>query len=388
MSPASGLESGLAIIFGESGTTYTTNEHVIEDLQMASLFDSIQMGDIRLPNRIIMAPLTRLRGTADHLPTRLMVEYYTQRASAGLIISEGIPVAPQAVGYTNVPGIWSPMQTDAWKPVTDSVHKAGGRIFAQLWHVGRISDPRYLGGERPVAPSAIQPAGHISLVRPITGYVTPRALQLAEIPDIVERFRKAAENAKLSGFDGVEIHGANGYLLDQFLQDGTNQRNDRYGGTIENRARLLLEVTDAVVSVWGSGRVGMHLAPRSDSHDMHDSNPAATFGYVASEIRRRGLAFLCAREYYADDRLGPQLKKLFGGVYIANERYTQALAERVIQDGEADAVAFGQLFIANPDLPARFARNAPLNTPDSNRFFMHGRHGYTDYSNMSEAEEK
>jgi 2,4-dienoyl-CoA reductase-like NADH-dependent reductase (Old Yellow Enzyme family) len=346
---------------------------------MTSLFDPIQIGDINLPNRIIMAPLTRLRGTADHIPTRLMVQYYTQRASAGLIISEGIPVSPQGIGYTNVPGIWSPLQTEAWKPVTESVHQAGGRIFAQIWHVGRISDPRYLGGERPVAPSAIQPAGHVSLVRPITEYVKPRVLHLSELPGIVERFRKAAENAKQSGFDGVEIHGANGYLLDQFLQDGSNHRTDAYGGSIENRARLMLEVTDAAISVWGAKRVGMHLAPRCDSHDMYDSNPSATFGYVARELGRRGLAFLCAREFFAEDRLGPQLKKQFGGVYIANERYTQALAEQVIRDGEADAVAFGQLFIANPDLPARFAQNAPLNMPDSNSFFMHGRHGYTDY---------
>jgi len=349
---------------------------------MATLLDPIQIGDMHLPNRIIMAPLTRLRGTAGNIPTRIMTEYYTQRASAGLIITEGIPVIPQGVGYINVPGIWSPLQTEAWKPITKSVHRAGGRIFAQLWHVGRISDPRYLEGQLPVAPSAIRPAGHVSLVRPLTEYVTPRALQLSELPGIVEGFRKGAENALQSGFDGVEIHGANGYLLDQFLQDGTNQRTDYYGGPIENRARLMMEVTDAVISVWGAKRVGMHLAPRGDSHDMHDSNPAATFGYVAQELGKRELAFLCVREFFADDRLGPQLKKQFGGVYIANERYTFALAEQVLQDGEADAVAFGQLFIANPDLPARFAQNAPLNVPDHNTFFLHGRRGYTDYSHL------
>jgi 2,4-dienoyl-CoA reductase-like NADH-dependent reductase (Old Yellow Enzyme family) len=349
---------------------------------MASLFDSIQVGEISLPNRIIMSPLTRLRGTADHIPTQIMIEYYTQRASAGLIISEGIPVVPQGVGYANVPGIWSPLQTEAWKPITESVHKAGGRIFAQIWHVGRISDPRFLEGQLPVAPSAIQPAGHVSLVRPLTAYVTPRELQLSEIPGIVEGFRQGAKNAKLAGFDGVEIHGANGYLLDQFLQDGSNHRTDEYGGSIENRARLMLEVTDAVISVWGAGRVGMHLAPRCDSQDMHDSDPLSTFSYVARELGKRGLAFLCAREFYAEDRLGPQLKKQFGGVYIANERYTQALAEQVIRDGEADAVAFGQLFIANPDLPERFARNAQLNMPDPNTFFLHGRRGYTDYAHL------
>jgi 2,4-dienoyl-CoA reductase-like NADH-dependent reductase (Old Yellow Enzyme family) len=312
-----------------------------------------------------------------------MIEYYTQRATAGLIISEGIPVVPQGVGYANVPGIWSSLQTDAWKPVTESVHRAGGRIFAQIWHVGRISDPQFLDGQLPVAPSAIRPAGHVSLVRPITEYVTPRALQLSEIPGIIEGFRKGAENAKIAGFDGVEIHGANGYLIDQFLQDGSNHRTDEYGGTIENRARLMLEVTDAVISVWGAKRVGMHLAPRGDSQDMHDSNPSATFGYVARELGKRGLAFLLAREYFGPDRLGPQLKKQFGGVYIANEKYTQALANQVIQDGEADAVAFGQLFIANPDLPARFAKNAPLNKPDTSTYFTPGPHGYTDYPEMS-----
>jgi 2,4-dienoyl-CoA reductase-like NADH-dependent reductase (Old Yellow Enzyme family) len=350
---------------------------------MASLSDSIQIGDITLPNRVIMSPLTRVHGTPDHIPTPLMIEYYTQRASAGLIISEGIPVVPQGVGYANVTGIWSQRQVEAWKLVTKSVHNAGGRIFAQIWHVGRISDPRFLDGQLPVAPSAIKPAGHVSLVRPITEYVTPRALLTSEIPGIVEGFRKGAENAKLAGFDGVEIHGANGYLLDQFLQDGSNHRTDEYGGSIENRARLMLEVADAAISVSGAKRVGMHLAPRGDSQDMHDSNPPATFGYVARELGKRELGFLCAREYFGPDRLGPQLKKQFGGVYIANEKYTHALADQVIQDGEADAVAFGQLFIANPDLPTRFASNAPLNMPDPNTFFTPGPHGYTDYPALS-----
>jgi 2,4-dienoyl-CoA reductase-like NADH-dependent reductase (Old Yellow Enzyme family) len=354
---------------------------------MASLLDPIEIGEITLPNRVIMCPLTRLRGTPDHLPTPLMIEYYTQRATAGLIITEGIPVVPQGVGYANVPGIWSPLQTDAWKLVTESVHRAGGRIFAQIWHVGRISDPQFLEGQLPVAPSAIRPAGHVSLVRPITEYGTPRALNQSEIPGIVEGFRKGAENAKIAGFDGVEIHGANGYLIDQFLQDGSNQRTDEYGGTIENRARLMLEVADAVISVWGAKHVGMHLAPRGDSHDMHDSNPPATFGYVAHELGKRGIAFLCAREYFGPDRLGPQLKKQFGGVYIANEKYTKALADQVIQDGEVDAVAFGQLFIANPDLPARFASNVPLNTPDPSTYFTPGPHGYTDYPKLSASED-
>jgi len=349
---------------------------------MSSLFDPIQIGDLRLPNRMVMSPLTRLRGTSDHIPTPLMIEYYTQRAGAGLIITEGTPVSPQGVGYANVPGIWSAQQVEAWKPVTESVHRAGGRIFAQIWHVGRISHPSFLDGQLPVAPSAIRPAGHVSILRPVTEYVTPRALKTAEIPGIVEDFRKGAENAKLAGFDGVEIHGANGYLLDQFLQDGTNQRTDAYGGTIENRARLMLEVADAAISVWGAKRVGMHLAPRGDAHDVHDSNPAATFGYVARELGRRGLGFLLARESFGPDRLGPQLKREFGGVYIVNEKYTLAQANAAIADGEADAVAFGQLFIANPDLPDRFLRNAPLNPPDSSTFYSSGAHGYTDYPRL------
>jgi 2,4-dienoyl-CoA reductase-like NADH-dependent reductase (Old Yellow Enzyme family) len=352
---------------------------------MASLLDSIQIGDISLPNRVIMAPLTRLHGTPDNIPTQIMVEYYTQRASAGLIISEGIPVLPSGVGYACVPGIWSPAQTAAWKPVTTAVHKAGGRILAQLWHVGRISDPRFLEGHLPVAPSAIRPNGHVSLVRPITEYVKPRALEKFEIPGIVEGFRKGAENAKLAGFDGVEIHGANGYLIDQFLQDGSNHRTDEYGGPIENRARFMLEIADAVISVWGAKCVGMHLAPRGDTYEMHDSNPPATFGYVARELGKREIAFLCAREYFGPDRLGPQLKKQFGGVYIANEKYTHELADKVIGDGEADAVAFGQLFIANPDLPARFASNAPLNVPDSSTFYAPGEHGYTDYPGLTKS---
>lgn len=346
---------------------------------MASLLDPIQIGDIHLPNRVIMAPLTRLRGTPEHIPTPLMVEYYTQRAGAGLIISEGIPVVPQGVGYASVPGIWSPQQIEGWKLVTKSVHRAGGRIFAQLWHVGRISDPRFLEGKLPVAPSPLRPAGHVSLERPVTDYVTPRALETSEIPGIVEGFRRGAENAKLADFDGVEIHGANGYLIDQFLQDGSNHRTDEYGGSIENRARLMLEVADAVVSVWGAKRVGMHLAPRGDSNDMHDSNPPATFGYVARELGRRELGFLFAREYFGPDRLGPQLKKQFGGVYIANEKYTLAQANEVIQEGEADAVAFGRLFIANADLPVRFRNHASLNVPDPGTFFTAGLHGYTDY---------
>jgi hypothetical protein len=249
----------------------------------------------------------------------------------------------------------------------------------QLWHVGRISHPFYLNGALPVAPSAIAAEGHVSLLRPKQDYPTPRALELAEIPSIVEAYRKGAGNAKAAGFDGVEIHGANGYLLDQFLQDRSNKRTDAYGGSIENRARLMLEVADAVAGVWGAGRVGMHLAPRGDAQSMGDSDPKATFGYVARELGKRGLAFICTREYAASGWLSPHLKSEFGGAWIANENFTPDTAAGIVQDGVADAVAFGRLFIANPDLPARIAEGASLNAPDYATFFASGPAGYTDY---------
>ena len=339
----------------------------------------IRIGAWDLPNRIIMAPLTRSRAGKERIPNALMAEYYVQRSTAGMILSEATCVDPMGVGYADTPGIWSEEQVAGWKLVTQAVHKAGGRILLQLWHVGRISHPMFLNGALPVAPSAITPAGHVSLVRPLTPFVTPRALALNEIPGIVAAYRKGAENAQRAGFDGVEIHGANGYLLDQFLQDKTNQRTDEYGGPIENRARLMLEVTDAVVSVWGADRVGMHLAPRGDAHDIGDSNPLATFGYVAKELGRRRIAFICARESLGDKRIGPQLKAAFGGTYIANEKFTQATGNQVLAAGEADAVAYGVPFIANPDLPERFKQNAPLNAPDQATFYAPGAKGYTDY---------
>ncbi|CAM2197427.1 alkene reductase [Paraburkholderia sp. A1RI_3L] len=351
---------------------------------MATLFDPIQIGDLTLPNRIIMAPLTRQRAGEERVPNALMARYYAERATAGLIISEATSVTPQGLGYADTPGIWSQEQVEGWKLVTEAVHAAGGKIFLQLWHVGRVSDPIFLNGELPVAPSAIAPQGHVSLVRPIREYVTPRALSLDEIPGIVAAYRKGAENARAAGFDGVEVHGANGYLLDQFLQDSTNHRTDAYGGSIENRARLLLEVTDACIDVWGASRVGVHLAPRGDSHTMGDSNPPATFGYVARELGKRKIAFICARESLGDNRLGPMLKEAFGGPYIANEKFTKETAQQVLDAGEADAVAWGQLFIANPDLPRRFAQNAPLNAPNPATYYARGETGYTDYPSLDE----
>ncbi|WP_166840518.1 alkene reductase [Rheinheimera pleomorphica] len=346
---------------------------------MPTLFDPIQIGDLQLANRIIMAPLTRCRASAGRVPNDLMREYYVQRASAGLILTEATSVTPMGVGYPDTPGIWSDEQVAGWRKITDAVHQAGGKIMLQLWHVGRISDPHYLNGELPVAPSAIAADGHVSLMRPKKAFVTPRALETAEIAGIVEAYRKGAENAKLAGFDGVEIHGANGYLLDQFLQDSTNKRTDNYGGSIENRARLLLEVTDAVVGVWGPGRVGMHLAPRSDAHSMGDSQRADTFGYVAAQLGKRGIAFICAREAQGEDSLGPQLKRQFAGVYISNERFDKASAQQALDKGIADAVAFGVPYIANPDLVARFKQDAPLNQANPELFYSSGAEGYTDY---------
>ncbi|WDY58943.1 alkene reductase [Pseudomonas sp. PSKL.D1] len=349
---------------------------------MTTLFDPITLGDVQLPNRIIMAPLTRCRADDGRVPNALMAEYYVQRASAGLILSEATSVTPMGVGYPDTPGIWNDQQVRGWNNVTKAVHAAGGRIFLQLWHVGRISHPMYLNGELPVAPSAIQPKGHVSLVRPITEYPTPRALETEEIADVVEAYRSAAENAKAAGFDGVEIHGANGYLLDQFLQSSTNQRTDRYGGTLENRARLLLEVTDAAIEVWGAGRVGVHLSPRADLHDMGDENRAETFTYLARELGQRGIAFICSRENEADDSIGPLIKQAFGGPYIVNEGFDKASANAALAKGTADAVAFGVPFIANPDLPARLAADAPLNEARGETFYSQGAVGYIDYPRL------
>ncbi len=346
---------------------------------MTTIFDPITLGDLELPNRIIMAPLTRCRADEGRVPNAMMAEYYVQRASAGLILSEATSVTPMGVGYPDTPGIWSNDQVRGWTNVTKAIHGAGGRIFLQLWHVGRISHQSYLNGETPVAPSAIKPAGHVSLVRPIADFPTPRALETAEIADIVDAYRQGAENAKAAGFDGVEVHGANGYLLDQFLQSSTNERTDQYGGSLENRARLLLEVTDACIDVWGAGRVGVHLAPRADSHDMGDANRLETFSYVARELGKRGVAFICAREKQADDSIGAALKEAFGGPYIANERFTKATANAALAAGTADAVAFGIPFIANPDLVARLAADAPLNEPNPQTFYGKGAEGYLDY---------
>lgn len=352
---------------------------------MSILQQPLNVGELKLKNRVVMAPLTRCRAEG-RVPNDLMRQYYTQRAGAGMILTEATSVTPMGVGYPDTPGIWSDEQVQGWSDITRAVHQAGGLILLQLWHVGRVSDPSYLDGQLPVGPSALAPNGHVSLIRPHKPFVVPRALELEEIPAVVEAYREGAANARRAGFDGVEIHGANGYLLDQFLQDSTNLREDAYGGSLENRARLMLEVVDAVVSEWGSGRVGLHLAPRGDAHSMGDSNPLATFSYVAEQAARRKLAFLCAREHVGEGRIGPQLKKIFGGVYIANEGFDQTSAEEALKAGEADAVAFGKAFIANPDLPERFRLGAPLNAPLPEKFYGGGVEGYLDYPQLSMSE--
>lgn len=347
-----------------------------------NLFEPVQLGDLLLPNRIIMAPLTRCRASEGRVPNDLMREYYEQRASAGLILTEATAVTPQGVGYVDTPGIWSTAQIEGWKRITEAVHARGGRIICQLWHVGRLSHPDFLNGGTPVAPSAIAANGEIRTPTGHAPYPVPRALELDEIAGVVAAYHQGALNAKEAGFDGVEIHGANGYLPDQFLRDSTNQRTDEYGGSIQNRARFLLEVTDAAIDVWGAGRVGVHLSPRDmEHHSMADSDPAATFTYVAGRLGARGIAFIFSRESIeGGERFTPAIKEAFGGPLIANEGFTFDQAQEAVQSGQAEAVSWGQLFIANPDLPERFQQDLPLNEPNPATFYASGSTGYTDYS--------
>lgn len=346
---------------------------------MSVLFESIDLGNLKLANRIIMAPLTRARAGVERLPNDLMAKYYAQRATAGLIITEATSVTPMGVGYANTPGIWSQEQVEGWKKTTEAVHAKGGIIIMQLWHVGRISDPMFLNGELPVAPSAIAAEGRISLVRPEKAYVTPRALETSELAGIVEAYRVGAENAKLAGFDGVEIHGANGYLLDQFLQDSTNKRTDQYGGSIENRAKLALEVVDVITSVWEPQRVGYHISPRMDSHDMGDSNPEATFTYLANELGKRKLAFIFSREAQGAGYLGDKIKDAFGGPYIVNQGLDKKTAETLIKEGRATAASWGMNFISNPDLARKLREDIPVTPTNMTTIYSNDETGYTDY---------
>ena len=354
---------------------------------MTTLFDPVQIGALHLRNRVVMAPLTRMRAFDQRSPGPMNAEHYAQRAGAGLILTEATSVTPQGVGYPNTPGLWSEQQVQGWTQVTGAVHAKGGLIVSQLWHVGRVSDPSFHDGRLPVAPSAIAPEGHVSVLRPQRPYALPRALETDEIPGIVEDVRVAAANARRAGFDGVELHGANGYLFDQFLHDGSNQRTDRYGGPIENRARFLLEAVDALLAEWPADRVGVHLNLMSSSYSMHDSNPRALFSHVAEQLDARRIAFIFARESLdrGEERIGLLVRKLFRGALIINEGLTQESAEQAIARGEADAASFGRLYMANPDLVERFRRGAPLNALEASTIYTADATGYNDYPTLEQA---
>ncbi len=349
------------------------------------LFAPLKIGALTAPNRILMAPLTRCRADKDHVPTPLMAEHYSQRATAGLIIAEATAVMEGCSAFWTEPGIYNAAQVAGWKVVTDAVHAKGGQIVLQIWHGGRACHPLMNGGAIPVAPSAI-PITNDEIHTPNgkVPYATPRALTDAEIPGIIAGFKAAAVNAKAAGFDGVEVHGANGYLLDEFLRDGANQRSGAYGGTVENRARLLLEVLDATIEVWGSDRVGLRISPLNSYNSMMDSDPVATYSWLAQKLNDYHLAYL---HVMRADFLGEQnsdvmtpIRSIYQGTIVGNMGYSSEEAEDAIASGKLDAVAFGTTFLANPDLPARFAQNAPLNVPDSSKFYSSGAEGYTDYA--------
>ncbi|WP_041657308.1 alkene reductase [Azoarcus sp. KH32C] len=362
--------------------------HAVSGVDNLKLFQPARIGDIEVANRIVMAPLTRSRAdeAKGDLPGSPMnVEYYRQRSNAGLIISEGTQVSPIGKGYMATPGIYSDAQVEGWKPITQAVHEAGSKIVAQIWHVGRITHPDLTGGVQPVAPSAVKPNVFAYTHNGKVEVPQPRALSIEEIAEVVQQFRRAAANAIRAGFDGVEIHGANGYLVDQFLRDGANKRTDQYGGSIENRARFALEVIDAVVAEIGAGRVGIRLSPVTPANDLSDSNPQAVFGHLIEELNKRGIAFI---HFVEGATGGPRdvpgfdfawARKTFKGSYIANNGYDREMAIEAVESGRADAVAFGRLFIANPDLVQRLIHNAALNTPNPKTFYTPGPVGYTDY---------
>jgi N-ethylmaleimide reductase len=357
-----------------------------------NLFWSYRLGDIDLQNRIVMSPMTRSRALEGNVPNPIAATYYAQRASAGLIITEATQVSPQGVGYIRTPGIHSPQQVAGWRKITDAVHGIGGTIFAQLWHVGRVSHPDFHGGELPVAPSAIAPDGEVFTINGKTKIVAPRALETQEIPGIVAQFKRAAENAKAAGFDGVELHGANGYLLDQFLRDGSNHRTDAYGGSIQNRARFPLEVAEAVIGVWGASRVGYKISPNGSVYSMSDSDPIRTFSYLAMELDRLRLGYLHVTEPIAGPgavpphvpRALPALRRIFKGTLIANGSYDARSGNAAVARGEVDLVAFGVPFLANPDLPLRYLKRVPLNAPDAATFYAGEEKGYIDYPALAE----
>jgi len=351
----------------------------IENDENKDLFTPIQLGQYTLKNRIIMAPMTRCRAE-NNIPTEMNRIYYQQRANAGLIITEGAQISPQGAGYPNTPGIYNHDQVKAWKKITDSVHAEGGRIFLQLWHVGRVSYPGIQpDNEPPVSASAIKAEGD---------YVSPRALEIHEIYDIVQDYRDAAEYAMAAGFDGVEVHAANGYLIDQFLRDATNKRTDKYGGNYKNKSCFLFEVLDAVIGMLGNDRVGVRLSPTNSFNGMFDSNPEALFNYVVEKLNPLNLAYLHVLEgsiHVADEAIrnssfnANNLRDTYTGVYMANNGYSKESANKAIATGRADMVSFGDLFISNPDLPQRFLQNAALNKTDMDTRYGGGEKGYIDY---------
>lgn len=356
-----------------------------------ALLNTYRIGALELRNRVVMAPMTRNRAGPGNLATPMMATYYAQRAGGGLIVTEASQISPEAVGYPKTPGIHDDAQIEAWRQVTDSVHEAGGRIFLQLWHAGRASHPSLLpDGRAPVAPSAIAAAGQAFTAKGFAPFPEPRALDLPEIAVIVAQFAQASAQARAAGFDGVEIHAGNGYLIDQFLRDGANRRTDRYGGSIANRARLLLEVTEAVAAAWAANRVGVRISPLQTFNDMRDSDPERTFGYVARELDRFDLAYLHVVEQVGlavptlGLRISPLIRSAFDGPLILNGGYTRDLADRVILDGLADLVSFGAAYIANPDLPERFRHHHPLTTPDKSTFYGGTEKGYIDYPTIGE----
>ncbi len=361
--------------------------------QAKDLFSPYRLGDLELNNRMVLSPMTRSRAVEGNVPNPLAATYYVQRASAGLLITEATQISPQGVGYIRTPGLHSPEQVAGWRRVTDAMHRVGGTIFAQLWHVGRVSHPDFHNGELPVAPSAIAPDGEVFTTRGRTKIVTPRALETDEIAGVVADFKRAAENAKAAGFDGVELHGANGYLLDQFLRDGTNKRTDVYGGDLENRARFPLEVTKAVIDVWGAERVGYKISPNGTVYSMSDSDPIRTFSYLAGELDRLGIGYLHVTEPVAGPgalpadtpRALPVLRQFFKRTLIANGGYDARLGNAAIAHGDADLIAFGVPFLANPDLPVRYRKAAPLNAPDANTFYAGEGKGYIDYPALAHA---
>lgn len=359
---------------------------------MPSLFDPIRLGAVSAPNRILMAPLTRGRSTRDHVPTADMATYYSQRAGAGLLITEATGISQQGLGWPFAPGLWSDEQVAGWKSVTAAVHKAGGRIFAQIWHMGRLVHPSFLGGAQPVSSSATTAPGKAYTYDGKVPYTEARALRLDEIPALLDDYRKAAKNAIAAGFDGVEIHAANGYLIDQFLRDNSNFRADAYGGSIENRIRLLTEVVQAVADTIGADRTAVRLSPNGDSQGANDSNPQALFPAAAAALSTIGIAFLELREPGFDgtfgkaevDPIAPLIRKVFKGPLVLNSDYTLEKAQTALAAGEADAIAFGRPFISNPDLPHRLAKNIPLAPDNMATWYSQGPEGYTDYPAAAE----